>query len=99
MGIHIHIHQHDDRDTKEKLNLIIQKLNDMGQNLDDIKQALADANTKADKIASDVQHLHDLISGTGETPTPEQWQEVKDAAAALNNKLQGIDDQTEDQQT
>lgn len=68
----------------------------MGENLNVIKQQLADADVKADKIAADVLKLHNLIQGTGETPTPAEWQEVKDAATNLNNKLQGIDDQTEE---
>ena len=78
------------------INLILLKLNDMGKELDAIKQQLVDADAKTDKIAADVKHLHDLIENAGETPTAEQWQEVKDAATALNNKLQGIDDSTED---
>ena len=70
----------------------------MGDNLKEIKAQLQAAGVKADKVAADVKKLHDLITGTaGETPTPEEWAEVKDMAVALNNKLQGIDDQTEDE--
>lgn len=75
-------------------HLIIKKLNEMKEDLKEIKQQLIDADAKADKVATDVKSLHDKIDGIGDNPTPEEWKEVKDMATALNNKLQGIDDQT-----
>lgn len=74
--------------------LIIQKLNIMGENLNEVKQALQDASAKADRIQADVTKLTNAIGNTGETPTAEEWAEVKTLAADLNTKLQGIDDQT-----
>lgn len=67
----------------------------MGQNLNEVKEALAAADAKADKIAADVTLLHGKIDNVnGETPTAEEWAEVKALATNLNNKLQNIDDQT-----
>lgn len=68
----------------------------MGENLNEITAALDAANEKVTKIAADVAHLHDLINGTGETPTAEEWQAVKDKAAELNTSLQAVDDSTPD---
>ena len=92
-NFHIHI---SDRETNKLLHSIIHKLNIMGENLNQIKDDLAAANEKVVKIAADVAHLHDLIDNAGETPTAAEWQEVKDAAAALNTSLQSVDDATPD---
>lgn len=92
MAFNIYIR--DDRETKKLLHLILKKLNQMGDNLNEITAALDAANEKVTKIAADVQRLHDLINQTGETPTPEEWQAVKDKAAALNASLQAVDDAT-----
>lgn len=78
------------------LILILFKLYKMGEQLDAINAKLDAANEKVTKVAADVAHLHDLISGTGETPTAEEWQAVKDKADALNASLQAVDDSTED---
>lgn len=94
MHIHIHVHVHYD---DCKLDSILKKLNTMGDNLNEIKAALVAADAKADKIQSDVTKLTNAIGNTGETPTAEEWAEVKLIAADLNLKLQGIDDQTEDE--
>jgi peptidoglycan hydrolase CwlO-like protein len=74
--------------------LTLLKLSKMGDQLNEISAKLDAANEKVTKIAADVQHLHDLISGTGETPTAEEWQAVKDKAEALNASLQAVDDAT-----
>lgn len=67
----------------------------MAENLNQIKADLQAANEKADKIAADVTLLHEKIDNVeGETPTPEEWEEVKSLSSQLNSKLQGIDDQT-----
>lgn len=96
--IYNNTYQVDTAQILSEINILKLQLHKMGQNLSEIKQALADASLKADKVAADVQKLHDLIQntggGSGETPTPEEWQEVKDAAAALNAKLQSVDDAT-----
>jgi outer membrane murein-binding lipoprotein Lpp len=70
------------------------KLKCMSTAADEIKQALADANAKTDKIAVDVAALHAKIDGLSLNPTAAEVQEIKDAAAALNTKLQGVDDAT-----
>lgn len=89
------IHIRDDRETKKLLHLILKKLQQMGENLNEITAQLDAANEKVTKIAADVQSLHDQINNTsGETPTPEEWQAVKDKAAALNASLQAVDDVT-----
>lgn len=86
--------------NEQKLDLIISKLKTMGENLNEITAALAAANEKADKIQADVTYLKSQIDNVdGETPTAEEWAAVKEAANNLNNKLQGIDDQTPDQGT
>lgn len=74
--------------------LIFKKLYTMGEQLDSIKADLVAANAKADKIQADVTKLTNAIGNTGETPTAEEWAEVKQIASDLNTKLQGIDDQT-----
>jgi hypothetical protein len=67
----------------------------MGDKLNEIKAQLQAADAKVDKISADVTRLHDIISGsTGETPTAEEWAEVKSLGEALNAKLQGVDDAT-----
>lgn len=72
----------------------------MNEDLQQIKDALTAANAKADKIQTDVTLLHTKIGSIpGEVPTPEEWAEVKQIATDLNNKLQGIDDQTADETT
>lgn len=81
---------------ENKFNSIIKTLNKMGDQLTAIKADLQAANLKADKIQADVTKLTNAIGNTGETPTPEEWAEVKLLSTDLNNKLQGIDDQTED---
>lgn len=68
----------------------------MGEQLDAINSKLDAANDKVTKIAADVAHLHSLITGTGETPTAEEWAAVKEKADALNASLQAVDDATED---
>lgn len=74
--------------------LILIKLTKMGENLDAINAKLDAADAKIVKVAADVTHLHSLITGTGETPTAEEWQAVKDKADALNASLQAVDDAT-----
>ena len=61
----IHIYHHivaDDNcyelDIKQSLNSIIQKLNQMSEAGDEIKQALTDAKAKVAKVADDVARLH-----------------------------------------
>lgn len=74
---------------------IINKIIKMGENLDAINAKLDAANAKVTKIAADVASLHDIINNTsGETPTAEEWQAVKDKADALNASLQAVDDST-----
>lgn len=76
------------------LILILLKLSKMGQELDAINAKLDSANEKVAKVAADVAHLHTLIAGTGETPTPAEWAAVKEKADALNTSLQAVDDAT-----
>lgn len=86
------------RSDQKILKFILKKLNLMGDQLNEISAKLDEANTKVTKIAADVASLHDLINNgsTGETPTPAEWQAVKDKAAALNDSLQAVDDSTPD---
>ena len=87
--IHIHIHQDD-----SKLDSIIQKLNQMSEAADQIKQALADAQAKVTKIAADVALLHSRIDALSTNPTADEVAEIKTLAADLNSSLQAVDDST-----
>lgn len=78
---------------EEKLNYIIKTLNKMGKNIDEIKQGLADATAKVEKVAADVQRLHDTIANA-DVPTQAEWDEIKASVATLNSSLQTVDDTT-----
>lgn len=72
----------------------------MSEDLNQIKADLVAANTKADKIQTDVTLLHTKINGVpGDVPTAAEWAEVKELSSTLNSKLQGIDDQTAEEET
>lgn len=80
-----------------KLHFIINKLENMPtkDDLQQIKDQLTAANQKVDRVAADVQRLHDQITAiTGDLPTQEEWDAVKAQATDLNTKLQAVDDQT-----
>lgn len=90
MQLHIHIHNHFKNEE-----LILHKLDNMANELAEIKAKLIEADAKVDKVSADVTRLHELIAGTGdEGPTPEEWEEVKLLATSLNDKLQAVDDST-----
>lgn len=95
---HYHYHYADD-DTKDTLKLIITKLHNMANELEDIKADLVSANQKVAKIKADVEGLHAKIDAAGDTPTPEQWAEVKQLSSQLNSALQEVDDKTADEIT
>ena len=76
------------------LILTITKLFIMGDNLNEIKAQVQAAQAKVDKVAADVQRLHDLINNAGETPTTEEWNDVKTLVGDLNTALQAVDDVT-----
>lgn len=92
-----HHYYHADDETKASLNFIIQKLKKMAQELDDIKADLVSANEKVTKIKADVESLHAKMDAAGDTPTAEQWAEVKSLSSQLNASLQEVDDRTEDE--
>jgi len=97
----IHIYHHivaDDNcyelDIKQSLNSIIQKLNQMSEAGDEIKQALTDAKAKVAKVADDVARLHAKIDALSTNPTAEEVTEIKEMSADLNSSLQAVDDST-----
>ncbi len=81
-------------DIKQYLNSIIQKLNQMSEAGEEIKQALADAQAKVSKIATDVALLHSKIDALSTNPTADEVAEIKSLAADLNSSLQAVDDST-----
>lgn len=62
-------------------------------NNEELLQKLTDANTKVDKITTEIQALKDLVTGTPDVP-----QNIVDAVTALEAKLQAADDLNEDAQ-
>lgn len=91
MQLHIHIHNHYKNEDK-----ILQKLEQMANELESIKEKLIAADVKIDKVAADVARLHEIINNNpgGELPAQEQWDEVVALANSLNDKLQAVDDST-----
>lgn len=84
-----------------KLHFIINKLDNMPTKEDyqALKDQLVSSNAKTDKVIADIQRLHAKIDSIeGEAPTPEEWNAIKDESTALNNKLQGADDLTPEDQ-
>ncbi len=81
-------------DIKQYLNSIIQKLNQMSEAGEEIKQALTDAKAKVAKVADDVARLHAKIDALGANPTAEEVAEIKEMSADLNSSLQAVDDST-----
>lgn len=60
--MHIHIHQHDDRETKQSLNLIINKLNQIMTKQEKFDASLERLNTTTNDIAADLKLLKDQIA-------------------------------------
>lgn len=58
---------------------------------EELLQKLTDANTKVDKITTEIQALKDLV-----TTTPDVPQNIVDAVTSLESKLQAADDLNED---
>ncbi len=84
--------------TNKLLLLIIKNQNQMSAKLDEVNAALDAVNEKVDKVAADVASLHTQIDGI-DSPTAEEWQATKDKVAAINTKLQAVDDATPDATT
>lgn len=59
---HVHIHNHPDREIKESLNLIINKLNLIMTKQEKLDQAIADLNAGTNEIAADLQKLKDELA-------------------------------------
>lgn len=65
MNIHIHIHHHNKGEDKlfTEIKSITQKIETMGQKLDEIKEQLAGINDATNNIAADLDRLAGQISG------------------------------------
>lgn len=88
------------RKANKQFLFIIKQLSNMSDKLTDIKADLIAANEKADKVAADVALLHAKIDELDDDDvTPEEIAEIKSLSTALNNKLQGIDDSTPEEET
>lgn len=66
----------------------------MSEKLNEIKAELTAANEKLTAVEADVQRLHDIIAGSGDQPTEEEWAEVKTLAEGLKNRLTKLDEET-----
>lgn len=89
-----HYFYHQDKETKEALFFIKNKLKIMNENLEEIKSSLLAANEKVSKVSADVTLLHTKVDAIPNLPTAEEWAEVKAIAANLNTSLQEVDDKT-----
>lgn len=98
MHIHLHIHDHrkDDEQHKEImsfLNILKLQNKQIIMTNQELLDKLNAANSKVDKITTEIQALKDLV-----TTTPDVPQNIVDAVTALEGKLQAADDLNEDAQ-
>ena len=79
------------------LFLIFKILLVMSEELNEVKQTLIDTQAVVTKVSKDVDNLHAKIEEiTGEVPTAEEWEEVKNLASGLKSSLSTVDEKTED---